>query len=68
MVLEIQQSIPVSVERQQPVFFLDAFGNFAPFHLEFITSWEVSRYIVFRLRDNSLNRMAQLGIPCCLEN
>jgi len=33
-------TLPPQVERQQPVYFLDACGFHAPFHLEFINSWE----------------------------
>lgn len=40
MVLNMQTSLPPQVERQQPVYFLDACGFRAPFHLEFIKSWE----------------------------
>lgn len=45
IVLEIQQvvtRIPGQVERQQPVYLLDALGKTSPFHLEFIRSAEVS--------------------------
>ncbi|KAF2494846.1 hypothetical protein BU16DRAFT_49669 [Lophium mytilinum] len=40
LVLKMQTSIPPQVDRQQPVYFLDACGRLAPFHLEFITSSE----------------------------
>jgi hypothetical protein len=40
MVLKMQTTLPLQVERQQPVYFLDACGFHAPFHLEFINSWE----------------------------
>jgi hypothetical protein len=40
MVLKMQTNLPPQVERQQPVYFLDACGFLAPFHLEFINSWE----------------------------
>lgn len=36
----MQTSLPPQIERQQPVYFLDACGFLAPFHLEFIKSWE----------------------------
>ena len=42
-VLQIQrdmEQIPPQVQRQQPVFLLDACGRSAPFHLEFISSAE----------------------------
>ncbi|KAL8949775.1 MAG: hypothetical protein Q9222_004154 [Ikaeria aurantiellina] len=41
VVLDIQKlltTIPGQVERQQPVYLNDAFGRYAPFHLEFIRS------------------------------
>jgi hypothetical protein len=34
--------IPGQVERQQPVYLIDAVGRHQPFHLEFIMSAEVS--------------------------
>jgi hypothetical protein len=40
MVLQMQTALPLQVQRQQPVYFLDACGFHAPFHLEFINSWE----------------------------
>ncbi|KAF2802488.1 uncharacterized protein BDZ99DRAFT_551327 [Mytilinidion resinicola] len=40
LVLKMQTAIPPQVERQQPVYFLDACGQLAPFHLEFISSTE----------------------------
>ena len=33
--------IPGQVERQQPVYLIDALGKIAPFHLEFVRSTEV---------------------------
>jgi hypothetical protein len=45
IVLQIQQfitRIPGQVERQQPVYLLDALGKTSPFHLEFVRSAEVS--------------------------
>lgn len=45
IVLEIQNivtKIPGQVDRQQPVYFIDAIGRHTPFHLEFITCAEVS--------------------------
>jgi len=40
MVLEMQTTLPSQVKRQQSVYFLDAWGRFSPFHLEFINSWD----------------------------
>lgn len=40
VVLKMQTQLPAQIDRQQPVLFLDACGYLAPFHLEFITSWE----------------------------
>jgi len=33
--------IPAQINRQQPVYMIDAFGKATPFHLEFIQSAEV---------------------------
>jgi hypothetical protein len=44
VVLDIQNiitRIPGQIERQQPVYFVDALGRHTPFHLEFITCPEV---------------------------
>ena len=38
---KIITSIPGQVERQQPVYLIDALGKMAPFHLEFVRSTEV---------------------------
>jgi len=35
--------IPSQVERQQPVYMIDALGRHAPFYLEFIRSKEVGK-------------------------
>ncbi|KAF2491804.1 hypothetical protein BU16DRAFT_594919 [Lophium mytilinum] len=40
-VMDIQRfitRIPPQVDRQQPVYFMDAFGRYSPFHLEFVRS------------------------------
>ena len=45
IVLQIQRlitTIPAQVERQEPVYLLDALGRTSPFHLEFVRSPEVS--------------------------
>jgi hypothetical protein len=45
IVLDIQnilKHIPGQVQRQQPVFLIDAMGKHSPFHLEFIRSAAVS--------------------------
>lgn len=50
IVLNIQTLItrlPAQVERQQPVFLIDALGRHTPFHLEFITCAEVRLSCVF---------------------
>lgn len=39
----------MQVERQQPVYFLDALGRVTPFHLEFIRSAEVNAIQILRL-------------------
>jgi hypothetical protein len=44
-VLQSETNLPPQVMRQQPVYLLDAKGFELPFHLEFITSREVSSVI-----------------------
>lgn len=46
MVFQIHQyilSLPQQVRRSQPIYFTDAFGKEAPFHLEFVYSAEVCK-------------------------
>jgi hypothetical protein len=48
IVLQIQKfitTIPGQIERQEPVYLLDALGKTSPFHLEFVRSSEVSSHI-----------------------
>lgn len=55
IVLDIQSiitRIPGQVERQQPVYFVDALGRHAPFHLEFVLSAEALTHV---LRSNFKN-------------
>lgn len=40
IVFHMQMNLPLQVERQQPVIFLDACARLSPVHLEFITSAE----------------------------
>lgn len=40
-ILNILTNIPGQVERQQPVYLVDALGRHSPFHLEFMRSVEV---------------------------
>lgn len=50
IVLQLQQivtRIPGQVERQQPVYLLDALGKTSPFHLEFVRSAEVIGMAIF---------------------
>jgi hypothetical protein len=37
-------SVPSQIERQQPVYLIDAFGKYSPFHLEFVRSAEVRNF------------------------
>ena len=41
-IYNILSQIPGQIERQQPVFMIDALGMASPFHLEFVRSLEVS--------------------------
>lgn len=55
IVLNIQSvitQIPGQIERQQPVYFIDALGRHTPFHLEFITSAET---LILVLKNNFRN-------------
>ena len=38
---KLQQHIPPQIDHQKPVLFEDAHGRIAPFHVEFINSFEV---------------------------
>jgi hypothetical protein len=38
---KLQHDLPAQIDRQQPVLFEDAHGRVAPFHVEFIISFEV---------------------------
>ena len=38
---KLQDRIPAQVDRQQPVYFEDAHGRIAPFHVEFVNSLKV---------------------------
>jgi hypothetical protein len=56
IVLQIQNfitTIPCQVERQQPVYLLDALGRTSPFHLEFVRSADV-RFLIFLQSFHSL--------------
>jgi hypothetical protein len=58
MIVNTQQSLPAQVELQQPVHFIDACGKHAPFHLEFINSWEVFESVLkHRFRDIGLQKI-----------
>lgn len=48
-VLQMQQqlsSLPVQIDRQQPIIFEDAHGRLTPFHIEFINSFEVFQAVL----------------------
>jgi hypothetical protein len=42
----IQHQLPVQINRQQPIYFEDAHGRFAPFHIEFINSLEAFQAVM----------------------
>jgi hypothetical protein len=46
MVMNMQHNLPPQINRQQPVYFIDACGQHAPFHLEFINSWEAFKAVL----------------------
>jgi len=50
LVLEMQKvqqtHIPVQIDRQQPIYFEDAHGRLAPFHIEFINSLEAFQAVM----------------------
>ncbi|KAF2028074.1 hypothetical protein EK21DRAFT_102145 [Setomelanomma holmii] len=41
-----QAQIPLQIDRQQPVYFEDAHGRLAPFHIEFINSFEAFQAVM----------------------
>ena len=41
MIMDIQNTLPLQIDRQQPVRFTDAFGRVMPIHLELVDSKEV---------------------------
>ncbi|KAE8442530.1 hypothetical protein EG329_003245 [Mollisiaceae sp. DMI_Dod_QoI] len=43
---ELQQNMPPQIDRQQPVIFDDAHGRIAPFHVEFINSFEAFQAVM----------------------
>jgi hypothetical protein len=48
----LQNELPPQVDRQQPVYFEDALGRIAPFHVEFICSFEAFQAVLeVRFRD-----------------
>jgi hypothetical protein len=48
---KIMNNMPCQIERQQPVYLLDALGRYCPFHLEFIQSYEVSHIPSFMFQE-----------------
>jgi hypothetical protein len=76
VVLDIQniiKRIPGQIDRQQPVYFIDALGKSSPFHLEFVRSAEVShragiwyRALLKTQLGSSFSSQGQLqkGWPC----
>ena len=42
MIMDIQNTLPLQIERQQPVQFTDAFGRVMPIHLELVDWKEVA--------------------------
>jgi hypothetical protein len=46
---EIISRIPGQVDRQQPVYLIDALGRHSPFHLEFIRSADVRKKLFIAL-------------------
>jgi hypothetical protein len=58
MVVTMQANLPLQVQRQQPVYFIDACGFEAPFHLEFINSWEAFEAVLeVRFKDRGLSKI-----------
>jgi ubiquitin domain-containing protein len=54
----IRRSLPRQIERQQPVYFIDACGFHTPFHLEFIDCWEAFDAVLeIRFRDKGLRKI-----------
>jgi hypothetical protein len=42
MIMDIQNALPLQIERDQPIRFTDAFGRVMPIHLELVDSKEVA--------------------------
>jgi hypothetical protein len=42
----MQRQLPAQVDRQQPIYFEDAHGRLAPFHTEFINSFEAFQAVM----------------------
>ena len=58
IVLDMQTKLPLQIERQQPVIFLDAFARLSPVHLEFITSAEAFLAVLkVRFQDAGLRKI-----------
>ena len=58
MVVSMQATLPLKVERQQPVLFLDACGRLSPIHLEFITSAEAFLAVLkIRFKDAGMQKI-----------
>ena len=58
LVLSMQATLPVQIERQRPVLFLDACGRLSPIRLEFITSAEAFIAVLkVRFKDAGLKKI-----------
>ena len=58
LVLSMQATLPLQIERQRPVLFLDACGRLSPIHLEFITSAEAFIAVLkVRFKDAGLKKI-----------
>jgi hypothetical protein len=58
IVMNMQQHLPPQIDRQQPIYFIDACGEHAPFHLEFINSWEAFEAVLeVRFKDKGFSKI-----------
>lgn len=54
-------TIPGQIDRQQPIYFIDALGRSSPFHLEFVRSPEASHRAEIWLRATLLRTQVGSG-------
>ena len=66
LVIRVDQEVPAQVLLSKPVILLDAHGRYAPFHLEFIDTAEVS--VSFNTTHSSATYLGYIGFHRRLED